>query len=250
MDGYEVCTYLKTQRKYNMIPVIIVSAKKKAEDKLIGLRTGADEYITKPFSINDIFYTIKNTLKHRQQQIEHDHIQQKITFTLQSEYKYIQEVNEMVRQLYRTTNLSDDEIANLEYVLNELGINAVEHGNKENIDKIVRVSYTLYEDRLVIDIEDEGEGFDFDNIPDPTLRIQKLMQGEDLEDTSDRIRPGGWGIYLARAMVDEVSYNERGNCVTLIKFLSSEPTRKSDYKPEESSSVDVDDDFFGELIDL
>jgi len=58
INGYKVCRLLKFDSKYKHIPILMVTARSQEEDKVIGEETGADEYITKPFDINELLEKI------------------------------------------------------------------------------------------------------------------------------------------------------------------------------------------------
>ena len=90
--------------------------------------------------------------------------------------------------------------------------NAVLYGNQSDPDKTVRVEVTLDPSRVVLQVFDEGPGFDPRAVPDPTL-----------PDNLDR--SGGRGLFLIRQLMDEVEYNERGNAVRLV-LLRDAPTRQ------------------------
>jgi serine/threonine-protein kinase RsbW len=81
--------------------------------------------------------------------------------------------------------------------------NAMIYGNGSDPDKRVRVEVELSSDEVALQVYDEGSGFDPAEVPDPTLP-------ENLEGT------GGRGIFLIRELMDEVRYNEPGNCVRLV----------------------------------
>lgn len=81
--------------------------------------------------------------------------------------------------------------------------NAVLYGNGSDPDKHVRVEVSLTPDRVVLDVEDEGAGFDPESVPDPTL-------------PANLDRAGGRGLFLIRQLMDEVQYNDRGNAVRLV----------------------------------
>lgn len=59
LDGYKVCRLLKFDEQYKHIPILMMTAKSQEKDKLIGKETGADEYITKPFDIEELTGKIK-----------------------------------------------------------------------------------------------------------------------------------------------------------------------------------------------
>ncbi len=88
--------------------------------------------------------------------------------------------------------------------LQESVFNAFEHGNSMNPMKKVSVAATVCEDKVWVRVEDEGEGFNVEKVPDPTLP-ENLM------------RIDGRGIYMMRAFLDSVDYEPPGNVVTFTK---------------------------------
>ncbi|HWL93276.1 MAG TPA: ATP-binding protein [Phycisphaerae bacterium] len=87
--------------------------------------------------------------------------------------------------------------------LEEAITNAFRHGNKADPRKTIRVRYDITPLKVEIEIEDEGEGFRPDTVPDPTLP-------ENID------RPHGRGIMLMRAYLDVVEYCGHGNAVRLV----------------------------------
>jgi len=63
IDGFEVCVQLKKDEITGKIPVIMLTARDEVRDKVVGLEMGADDYITKPFNLNELKARIKNVLK-------------------------------------------------------------------------------------------------------------------------------------------------------------------------------------------
>ncbi|MGY8771337.1 MAG: ATP-binding protein [Pirellulales bacterium] len=85
-------------------------------------------------------------------------------------------------------------------------VNAIKHGNGLDPDKNVQVELNLGAKRVSIRITDEGDGFDSDHLPDPTLE-------ENLD------VPSGRGVMLMRSYMTAVEYNENGNSVFMEKVL-------------------------------
>jgi len=63
LSGLEVCRNLRADKKTQNIPIIILSARKDDIDKVLGLEFGADDYVTKPFNVNELVLRIKGVLK-------------------------------------------------------------------------------------------------------------------------------------------------------------------------------------------
>ena len=62
INGYKISRLLKYDNKYKDIPIIMVTARSQEQDKLIGEETGVNEYISKPFELNDILEAVKKYL--------------------------------------------------------------------------------------------------------------------------------------------------------------------------------------------
>ena len=59
LDGYKVCRLLKFDERHKHIPILMLTAKTQARDQQTGMETGADEYITKPFDIDQLMEKVK-----------------------------------------------------------------------------------------------------------------------------------------------------------------------------------------------
>jgi len=103
-------------------------------------------------------------------------------------------------------NLNDDIYGNIMVAVTESVNNAIKHGNKENKDKNVWLSISYEEKLIKFVIEDEGIGFDFKNLPDPTAP-------ENLD------KPDGRGVFLMKHLSDEVSFKEDGKVVELCFYI-------------------------------
>lgn len=102
--------------------------------------------------------------------------------------------------------LNDDIYGNIMIAVTEAVNNAIKHGNLNEASKNVSLSLSLYESQIVFRIEDQGKGFDFHNLPDPTAP-------ENLE------KPGGRGIFLMKHLADEVVFLEKGRVVELTFYI-------------------------------
>lgn len=103
-------------------------------------------------------------------------------------------------------HLDDDIYGNIMIAVTESVNNAIRHGNKSNKEKNVCLSLTLNDSVLKFVVEDEGEGFDFNNLPDPTAP-------ENID------KPSGRGIFLMKHLSDEVHFKDSGKVVELYFYV-------------------------------
>lgn len=104
-------------------------------------------------------------------------------------------------------SLNDDIYGNIMIAVTESVTNAIFHGNQQNGEKNVSLSLNFNNDAIKFIITDQGPGFDYKNLPDPTAP-------ENLEKLNGR------GIFLMKNLCDEVSFNETGSSVELTFYLS------------------------------
>lgn len=103
--------------------------------------------------------------------------------------------------------LDDDIYGNIMIAVTEAVNNAIKHGNQQDKSKNVALSLSLQDSQIKFIISDEGRGFDFKNLPDPTAP-------ENIE------KPGGRGIFLMRHLSDEVNFKEDGKVVELNFYIN------------------------------
>ncbi len=103
-------------------------------------------------------------------------------------------------------DINDDIYGNIMISVTEAVNNAIKHGNKEDPNKKATLSLTFKENSVSFVIEDEGDGFDFTKLEDPTAP-------ENID------KPGGRGIFLMRHLADEVHYTNNGRTVELVFYF-------------------------------
>jgi anti-sigma regulatory factor (Ser/Thr protein kinase) len=97
----------------------------------------------------------------------------------------------------------------------EMGGNAIEWGHRKNAELTVRITYRIDPEKVTLIIKDQGPGFNPTKVPHAASDDDPIGHLDVRSELG--IREGGFGIMLAKGLVDEFSYNERGNEVTLIK---------------------------------
>ncbi|WP_423148804.1 ATP-binding protein [Rubrolithibacter danxiaensis] len=125
------------------------------------------------------------------------------TLQLPSRLDSLTTVENFADSLKEQYNIGEDTYANMLTCLSEATINAIVHGNKEDESKIVYLNLEVQDGkRLIFTIADEGEGFDYNNLPDPTAP-------ENLENLTGR------GVFIIKQLADQFIFNLKGNEVEL-----------------------------------
>jgi serine/threonine-protein kinase RsbW len=119
-----------------------------------------------------------------------------------SDIKNINLVERLIDDLLKKYDLKDDVYGKLLLSVVEAVNNAIVHGNKMDIEKDVILEYEIDDSKIDFVITDMGEGFDYNNIPDPT-------KPENIEKTHGR------GIFLMNHLADEIEFQNNGSVVKL-----------------------------------
>jgi serine/threonine-protein kinase RsbW len=124
------------------------------------------------------------------------------TLQLPSKPESITLLENLIEQIADKHQVSEDTFANMMTCLNEIAINAIVHGNKLDESKKVIVNAEVDAKRVVWTVTDEGDGFDYDHLPDPTAE-------ENLENLTGR------GVFIVKQLADQCVFNTKGNEVEL-----------------------------------
>jgi serine/threonine-protein kinase RsbW len=122
--------------------------------------------------------------------------------TISSNINNLSLVEDHIDKICKENSIAEDYYANIIIAVTEAVNNAISHGNKLNQDKKVYVKLALSESELSCEISDEGQGFNVDNLPDPTAP-------ENLEAEHGR------GVFLMKALADDVVFDNNGSVVRL-----------------------------------
>jgi serine/threonine-protein kinase RsbW len=139
------------------------------------------------------------------------HVPETVERLLDSTLESVDQAEELVMAAAGRAGFDEDDLMRIGLSVREGMVNAIVHGNRYNADKKVRFSVTQTPEHLTIVIADEGEGFDFEGLPDP-LAPDNLL------------RTSGRGIFLIRSFMDAVELKRLengGTEVTLVKNVVS-----------------------------
>ncbi len=123
------------------------------------------------------------------------------TVTLNSDINEISKVEGLVSEIFDRFHINQELYGNVLIALTEAANNAIMHGNAYDAEKKVVINFDFSEPVLNIRVSDEGKGFDFDNLPDPT-------EPEYID------KPCGRGVFLIKRLADRVDFDKDGSCVS------------------------------------
>ncbi len=208
LDGLQLLKAVKDRDP--RVPVILISGHNDDVKTVVeALKAGADNFITKPLQMDELGHVVNRSLElrclpARASREWHD--------IYQETYFKVPSVSELICEVVYQISLSAVAVGfakrdldnNLRLALTEGITNAMEHGNGWDPQKSVEIRSHITPHLLEVSIQDQGEGFDFSDLPDPT-------------DEANLLQERGRGIFLMRAIMDEVIYVEPGNLLLLRK---------------------------------
>jgi len=125
------------------------------------------------------------------------------TLQLSSKMESLNALENLIEAIASKYHIPDDTFANMMTCLNEVFINAITHGNKLDEHKKVIVNADIDGRRVTWTVTDEGPGFDYNKLPDPTAP-------ENLENLTGR------GVFIVKQLADQCIFNTTGNEVELL----------------------------------
>ena len=168
----------------------------------------AANYLRNPYNKDELREIVEQTLSYKLRYVDDpsllSHTHEKIEFELPSDLALMNGVLQYLLERVAKMGLITPERSNLFIALDEAFVNAVKHGNKNDPTKLVRVGAELSPKEACFTVEDEGEGFDVETIPDP-------------RDPANLFKSSGRGVLLIYNIMDEVEYNAQGNRVKMVK---------------------------------
>jgi serine/threonine-protein kinase RsbW len=126
----------------------------------------------------------------------------KHTLKIRSDINEIHEVERFVEDICDYYNINNSYFGNIIVAISEAVENSIVHGNKQDALKSVNISFEANQKGIVFSIEDEGEGFNFEEIPDPT-------------DIKNNPEKKGTGIFLIKTLADEALFLNNGRKVQI-----------------------------------
>jgi serine/threonine-protein kinase RsbW len=124
------------------------------------------------------------------------------TLKINSNTQSLRLVERLIEDVCQIYGVNEDCYGNMLIAVTEAVNNAIVHGNRNDPDKFVRIGFESDEEQLVFSVTDEGIGFDYSNLPDPT-------------DPSNIEKVSGRGVFLMSNLSDSIRFEQNGTKVLL-----------------------------------
>ncbi len=233
MDGLGLVSAIRS--KYPTLPVILITSQGSEEVVVQALQRGASSYVPKRSLARRMLDTARNVLalstrEQTQSRLMECLVGNECRFELENNSALINPLINYLQETMDTLGICEEaDRTRIGVALEEALANALYHGNLEvgselrgeddeayyrivqermrtppYCDRRIHIRASLSRDKAVFQVRDEGPGFDPASLPDPT-------------DPANLEKASGRGLLLMKTFMDEVSYNEQGNEVTLVK---------------------------------
>jgi DNA-binding response OmpR family regulator len=217
MDGLGVLDRLKPRK---VRPKVVIMTSDDAPETLLrAIRKQAHQYVHKPVQPEALVALVEDTLKSTGGALieivsaRPNWVEIEVPCTRSAADR----LHGVMAQL--ETDLPEDVRESVGYAFRELLLNAVEWGGKLDAKRKVKISYLRAKRMLLYRIADPGPGFKMEGLdhaaimhPDNPIEHMSVREAKGL-------RPGGFGLLMVRAKVDELIYNEKQNEVVFVKYL-------------------------------
>jgi DNA-binding response OmpR family regulator len=219
IDGMELL-----ERIGNLRPdtrVLVMTVANTPENVIRAIRERAFSYFSKPFTINAVIEMVERALSSTASGNDIEVLSARPNW-LELRLRCKMETADRILQFLREMGigLPPAEQEHIATAFREILFNAIEHGGGSDPDKSVKVTYVRTERAILYLIRDPGKGFSFQKLAHAAV-ANPLDSPFEHTEVRERLgmRPGGFGIFMTRELVDELIYNEAGNEVLLIKYL-------------------------------
>jgi len=203
--------------------LIILAEESTPADIITSMREHAFSYFCKPFSLDALAVMIRRAIEEPCWDDGIDVVSatpEWIRIRARCDLKTADRVLQFFDEI---ADLPTPERTTVGTAFREMLTNAIEHGGGLDPNQQVEISYLRARHMVTCQITDPGPGFTLDEIPHAAIANPEDNPLRHIEyREAQGMRPGGYGVLLTQRLVDELMYSERGNEVTLVKYLDLE----------------------------
>ena len=131
-------------------------------------------------------------------------IEQVIHLDLPSSVQHVYLLDTIILEILNEMEFDEETSEQVSLAVIEAGTNAIKHGNQEDLSKSAHFEFIIQPDKLTVIVQDEGKGFNREDVPDPL-------------DPANLLKSSGRGIFLMEACMDSVTFEQSGTIVKMVK---------------------------------
>jgi DNA-binding response OmpR family regulator len=162
-NGYDVCRALKSTRTTNLIPVVMVTARIEEENRLLSYRVGANDYVSKPYTPDEI-YDAMSAADCWKRSIEGPSTSGDICVDSRADVELFEQIGRLQSLLLARTGWDEAAVLAFGRDVMALAQNLIEWGKRHRVEPVATIRYELHSDRLVFAVRDLGGWFDPDKL--------------------------------------------------------------------------------------
>jgi CheY-like chemotaxis protein/anti-sigma regulatory factor (Ser/Thr protein kinase) len=219
MNGLELLAQLRTEP--NKTRVVVMTSDNTSATLLRAIREQAYHYLTKPVEPQALLSLVEDALAASPAVPPIEVISARpdwVELLVPCDMNVAERIQSFMERL--DTDLPDEARERVGRVFHEMLLNAVEWGGQLDPNRKVRISCLRARRMVLYRIADPGPGFKVDELAHAAISYAPDQLLEHVQVRQDKgLRPGGFGILMARALVDELIYNEAHNEVVFVKYL-------------------------------
>lgn len=186
INGFQVCEAVKSRKDTTLIPVVMVTARVASENRAESYARGADHYVAKPYTPDQIFEALDDTKRWRNRVLEHDWVAEgEILFVTNDEDKTQRKLGRLRSVLFARTPLDIDSMKGLEEALRTLVSDAEAWGRRHHVSPIASLIYDVEPDSLFLTLQDLS-GWIRDDPRPPSERWPEAVLPSRLDVVEDR----------------------------------------------------------------
>jgi CheY-like chemotaxis protein len=199
LDGFEVCEILKSSKPISLIPLVIVTARIAVENRIESFRRGADDYISKPYTPDQIYEALEQAATWCQQ-VSAEQVHGVVSLGGHDDEEIFRRLAQLRRLVLARSSLNLESVTRISLAIKELCSFVVASARNRQVDPGASLSYALTADRLILTFCD---------------RIGRLegFRAAFQNDQNDAFNS------LAAAGFDQIIPDTSNHCLTLIKHL-------------------------------
>jgi serine/threonine-protein kinase RsbW len=204
---------IKSKKGTSLIPVILLFAQETQVQRADELRICGEQHIAYPAEPCTLIVLAEREIT---RSAGESAFTQQVYIQLPTTEDNLDRASVFMSELLKESGLTEEKQVAISAALREAVINAAQHGNRYNKDKQIKIQYLLDRQKVTLVVCDEGDGFN------PQIYFQRSEISDAVTVARERYEEGGLGglgIMLMVRCSDRVEYNQKGNLITLTKFL-------------------------------